>query len=283
MITEVYADLYFLINTCMDLLCLMITGALLHRRTHRLRAILAAALGGAYALIALLFSLDGLSGILLDAAVALAMCAITFSGKGTTFPSLLKAGGVHVLVSMILGGVMTVLYTLLNRLHLPLDTLHGDGLSVWMFALLSAVAGVMTACGGKFFGLSGKTRSVTVHATIFGTEITLRALVDSGNLLRDPVSGRAVIVADRTLLCRLLPDELARLLSDPLGERTGTFASRLRLIPAGSATGDALLPAILPEQLTVTDGKSTFDGDYLLAAAELGNRLRGFDAVIPLE
>ena len=283
MIAEVYTDLYFLINTCMDLLCLMITGALLHRRTHRLRAILAAALGGSYALLALLFSLAGLPGILLDAAVALAMCAITFSGKGTTLPALLKAGGVYVLVSMILGGVMTVLYTLLNRLQLPLEALHGDGLSVWMFALLSVVAGVMTACGGRFFGLSGKTRSVTVCATVLGTKITLQALVDSGNLLRDPVSGRAVIVADRTLLCNLLPDELAHLLSDPLGERTGAYATRLRLIPAGGATGEALLPAILPERLSVTDGKSTFEGDYLLAAAELGDRLRGFDAVIPLE
>lgn len=285
MVTEVYADLYFLINTCMNLLCLMITGMLLHRRVPRIRAILAAAVGGAYALIALLVSPEGFLIVLSDALMALGMCAITFVGKKGGARTLLKCTAVHFLVSMILGGVMTVLYTLLNRLELPLEALHGDGLSVWTFALLSAVAGVMTARGGALLGISKKTRSVTVHATLFGRALTLEALVDSGNLLCDPVSGRYVIVCDRALLCRTLPKEATALLEAPLsGERaTDEYARRLRLIPARTASGQTLLPAFLPERLSVCDGKECYDADYLLAAAPLGESARGFDAVIPLE
>ncbi len=285
MVTEVYADLYFLINTCMNLLCLMITGTLLHRRVRRVRAILAAALGGVYAVLALFFSPSGILGVLPDAAVALGMCAVAFSGKGSTFPALLKCTAVQFLTSMILGGIMTALYTLLNRLNLPLEVLQGDGLSVWTFALLSAVAGVMTARGGRFFGISKKTKSVTVQASLFGRDLTLRALVDSGNLLRDPVSGRYVIVADRTLLCNALPSDVRKLLDSPLSGHAESekYAKHLRLIPAETASGKALLPAFLPDTLRVNDGRESYDADYLLAAAELGKNARGFDAVIPLE
>lgn len=283
MVTDVYADLYFLVNVCMNLLCLMITGSLLHRRIRRWRAILAASVGGIYALLALLFSLGGILGLLSDVATALCMCAIAFgAGKGSFFP-LCKATAVHFLTSMILGGVMTALYTLLNRLHLPLGMLEGDGASVWTFALLSAVAGLMTARGGRFFGFSQKTRSVSVSATLFGCEITLHALVDSGNLLRDPVSGRSVIVADRESLARQLPEEVRKVLRDPLSATAGIHAERLRLIPAETASGKALLPAFLPERLCVGDGHGTHEADYLLAAAELGERARGFEAIIPLE
>jgi len=285
MAAEVYADLYFLINTCMDLLCLMITGMLLHRRVRRVRAILAASLGGAYAVLALLWSVGGILGVLLDAGVALGMCAVAFGGKGTALRGIVKCTAVQILTSMLLGGIMTVLYTLLNRLHLPLDALEGDGLSVWTFALLSAVAGVMTAHGGRFFGISKKTKSVLVRATILGKEITLRALVDSGNLLRDPVSGRYVIVSDREKLAAALPKEARGLLSSPLSptDTERAAALRLRLIPANTASGQTLLPALLPERLSVSDGRGSYDADYLIAAAELGENARGFDAVIPLE
>ena len=50
---EVYADLYFLVNASMDLLCMMITAAVLHRRAVRWRALLGAAIGGVYAVAAL--------------------------------------------------------------------------------------------------------------------------------------------------------------------------------------------------------------------------------------
>lgn len=283
MVTDVYADLYFLVNVCMNLLCLMITGSLLHRRTRRWRAILAASLGGVYALAALLLSLGGILGVLSDVGMALCMCAVAFgAGKGSLLP-LCKATAVQFLTSMILGGVMTALYTLLNRLELPLEMLKGDGLSVWTFALLSAVAGLMTARGGRFFGFSKKTRSVTVSATILGCEVTLRALVDSGNLLRDPVSGRSVIVADRKKLEALLPDGARELLAHPLTAQDLTYAKQLRLIPAETASGRALLPAFLPSHLSIRDGKSVHGADYLVAAAELGEHARGFDAIIPLE
>ena len=282
---EIYADLYFLINFGMDTVCLMITAALLHCRVRRWRVILAASCGGLYSLASLLLGLGGPLGLLLDCVAALGICALAYAEKKGRLRRLLQITGVQFLTSMLLGGVMTVLYTFLNRLHLPLDTLQGDGLSVWTFALVTAVASVTTLRGGKWMGLSAKSEYVTVTAVLFDRQITLRALVDSGNLLRDPVSGKSVIVANREKLLPLLPPALQRadasrdwspLLSDY------ELARHIRLIPTETATGKGLLPAILPQALTLTRGKESFTADYLIAVTDLGTAGKKFDAVISL-
>jgi len=282
---SVYIDLYVLINFSMDLLCLMIVGSLTHRRVRRLRAILAASVGGLYAAASLLLGLDGVLGFVGDAGFAILLCVIAFHTRGERPRATLKSAAVFVLVSMLLGGIMTGLYSLLNRLHLPLETLQGDGLSVWIFALLTAVAGVATARGGAFLGFSKKTTHVTVNAVLFGHPVQLCAMVDSGNLLRDPVSGKSVIVADVKRLEQVLPPDLVRALhhGDPLSWlSTYENAKRARPIPTQSATGQSILLALVPDSLTLTADGNTYPADYLIAPSPLGSSAKGFDAVISL-
>lgn len=286
--TEVYIDLYFLINASMDFLCMLITGRLLHRCMAMWRLLLGAVLGGVYAAFALLLGFSGVLGFLLDCVTAILLAAIVFASRGVRIWRVLQSALVYVLVSMVLGGIMTALYTWLNRMELPFEALQGDNLSVWLFGLLALVAGIATSRGGRFLGLSQKTRSVTVKAVLFGRSVELRAMVDSGNLLRDPVSGRGVIVADRERLRAALPSDLLK--EGKEGERavfswldrSSKHASQVRLIPTYTATGSGLLVAVVPDRLTVREGKECYTADYLIAASSLGESAQGFDAVIPL-
>lgn len=285
MIQEVYIDLYFLINVSMDLLCLMITAFLLHRAVKRRRACLAALIGGGYAVLSLLLSLSGLLGFLSDIAAAVVMCAVAFWERKASFFGILQCALVQSLVSMMLGGIMTALYSLLNRLNLPFDALTGDGLSVWTFALLTAVASIATVRGGKLFGLSQKTKSVTLHIVLFKKEVTLQAMVDSGNLLRDPISGKSVIVAELSALSQTLPGALLEAYeSNDFGTWLSVYenAKCIRPIPTHTAAGDTLLFAIVPDSVTVTCQGKTYSADYLIAPTRLACNTNGFDAVIAL-
>lgn len=285
---DVYADLYFLINSGMDLLCLMLSATILHRRLSVWRALLASALGGIYAVVSLLLVWDGFGGFLADCVMAILICAValwqrTQREQGLGLSSLLKLSGVFVLVSMILGGIMTALYSILNKLELPLSLLEGDGLSVWTFVIVSAVGGLITARGGRLFGRSQRSRSLTVEATLLGTPVTLRALVDTGNLLRDPVSGRAVIVADVEALSHALPPALAEACRK--GEAIAYLSvckdpRPLRPIATRTASGERLLLAIVPDHLSVRDGREAYRADHLIAPVPLGEAAQGFDAVI---
>ena len=288
---EVYADLYVLINAGMDLLALMLTAVLSHRRILRRRALLSAFCGGIYALAVLLLDVGGFFGILLDLLAAAGMILIGFAGKRISFRSLARLFAVFVLISALLGGIMTALYYWLNQLHLPSEFGQGDGISVWMFSLLAIAAAVMTLRGGRFFGVSGKAREMAVEAVLFGKPIRLRAMVDSGNLLTDPVSGKAVIVADWKRLRGLLPPQLFRPVNDPARLRWMSDyenARRVRLIPTRTATGEGVMTAVLPDALTLIESPPRKSGreqshpaDYLIGFADLGASAADFDALIP--
>ena len=277
---EVYADLYVLVNAGMDLLCFMITAMLMHRKILRRRAIPAAILGGLYALGVLLIGASGMWAIVLDLLAMLLMCTIVFCSRRETFFFLLKITAVNVIVSAFLGGIMTALYAWLNRLDLPMEVLEGDGISVWIFAVLAAISGFLTARGGMFFGISRKTRSVTVEATLFGAHVTLSAMVDSGNFLKDPMGGRGVIVAERKRIAHVLPKNFP---AEGELNRSAELATKLRLIPTKTATGDGILEAIVPDELVIVDRDGRHKADYLIAPISLGESARGFDALVPLE
>lgn len=280
MVQEVYADLYVLINACMDLLCLMLTASLLHRKIMRRRALLGAAVGGLYALGVLLVGLSGGWGIVLDLLAALGICACVFAEKRLRFVTLIKCTAAYALISALLGGIMTVLYTFLNRLKLPLESLRGDGLSGWMLAILAGISALVAWKGGAWLGRSKRTKSVKIEAVILGKPITLLALVDSGNLLRDPVSGRGVIIAEREKLRGVLPEGF-----EEKGGwmRQAEVACRVRMIPTQTATGSGMLTAIVPDSLTVYDGQGAHPSDYLVAPTDLGGKAKEFDALIPMD
>lgn len=285
---EVYVDLYFLINACMDLLGLLLTAILLHRRIRRWRAVASACLGGLYAVASLLLLGGGMLGFAADCLTALIMVLIALppgkeAGAWKKTTRVLKNSAVYALVSMILGGVMTALYSLLNRLELPLDALQGEGPSAFLFALLTLISGLITVKGGRFLGISQKTRSVTLHITMFEKNVTLSALVDTGNLLRDPVSGRGVIVAELKSLAHVLPRGLEEAIKT--GDYTKWLSSHqnsriTRLIPTKTANGESLLLAVIPRHLTVDTGKEVYDADYLIAPTPLGDSANGFEALI---
>ena len=279
---EVYLDIYILVNGSMDLLCLILTARLCHAKTTRWRLLAAGAFGGLYAAGSLLLGLSGFWGILADLLAAALLAAIAFWGRGATLWRFLRLVLVIFFVSAILAGLLTLFYWWMNRLSLPIGSLSGDSLSVWIFALLGGLSGILTIRGGRFLGYAGKHREVLLFVDFGAGEGALRALVDSGNLLKDPVSGKGVVVAERKKILPLLPAPLKTSLSrDDLSDWLKEGGGSLRLIPAKSATGERLLPALVPKKLDLDDGKSRVPVDYLVALSDLGARAKNFDALLP--
>lgn len=283
---EVYADLYLLVNACMDLLCVWLTAALLHRRVPRRRAVLAAAFGGSFSLAALLLGADGIGGVLLDLAAGILLAAIAFAHRGERPRAFWRVAAVFLLTSALLGGVMTAIFLLLNRLPFPKEVLTEERVPVWMFALLAGVSAFLTVRGGRMFGFSRKTKAVSMTAVLFGKTVTLRAMVDSANLLRDPVTGKGVILAEETLLRTAIPRGLLLPVGNPARMRLESdpdLARRVCLIPAAGATGTALLTAFRPDSLSLTDDDGTHPCDCLIAPTRLEGRASGFEALLPAE
>ena len=278
---EVYADLLFLVNAGMDGLCFGLTGRILHRRLSRLRILFGAVLGGIYGVGSLFLTVGAPIALGLDIAVCLLMCGIVF-GKG--HPGMRRFLGefaTYSVLSMVLGGVMTALYHLLNRLDVAaLFPADEDSPEIWLFGLLALAGSALTLWGGRALRREAGVQRCRVIVTVGGRRAELEGLVDTGNLLRDPLSGRPVICVARRALSPILPTRLAEALEsgDVEGLAHTADAGRFRIIPAGTATGRGLLNGFLPDEIQIRyirQGRSneevTCGVEAVLAVTELGD------------
>ncbi|MGN0972214.1 MAG: sigma-E processing peptidase SpoIIGA [Aristaeellaceae bacterium] len=110
-------------------------------------------------------------------------------------------------------------------------------------ALLAACCLIPALCGSR--PCSPQPRCATVELTHMGRTITLTALVDSGNLLRDPLTGLPVIVLSRRSARRLTP------LPAP-----GQLLPGMRLISVRTAAGPALMAIFRPRCVRVLAGSA---------------------------
>lgn len=284
----VYADLLFFINFSMDFLCFYISARLLHERIKPLRTVLGAAMGALYAVLAVLWQGSGVLALAADLLVCVLMCAIAFLPRRCPWGRFFRFAILYVVVSMLMGGVMTALFSLMNRLSLPPEGIGAeDDVSVWVFGLLAALSGALTLFSGRLWRRESARQTARLDIVYRDREVRLRAMVDSGNLLRDPLAGQCVVVVDAKAAKDLFDEGLLPLLLS--GEITRCTDPRrlkgLRFISADSATGRRMMCALSPDKMTLWDG----DGHprevkaLFTPASGLSEGADGYEALIPSE
>lgn len=169
---EVYLDVVILLNFLVDFLLLLGTNRLCGYPMGWGRAALAAGLGGIYGGVCLLPGFT-FAGNFLWRCVSLALMAVIAFGLTG---SALRRGLVFALLSMALGGVALGL---------------GDG-GFW--ALVAGAACIFALCALGFRGRIGGKNYVPVELSYGENRVRLTALQDTGNTLRDPVTGKPVLV-----------------------------------------------------------------------------------------
>ena len=273
----VYADLLFLIDFSMDLLTFYIVSKILRRRISLLRTVSAAAMGGIYS-VATLSLPKGFFSVLFGLFVCFVMCMTALlSKRWENFAKMPLYTGLFFVVSSLLGGMMTAFYSMLNRNPLTPEADKND-LSLWVFAIGALASGAATLMGSNLLSRTSKSRRGELKITIGGRQESFSGLSDSGNLLRDPIGGKAVIILDRDKAEHTFP-----LLFRRKGAIPSELAVRVRMIPVTTAAGSGLLTAVRPDKITLSYDGEEREIEALVAASKGQISGGGADAVIPLD
>lgn len=226
----IYIDTLFLLNAIIDYLLLLAAARVAGEPLARLRFAVAGMIGGAYAVFIFVFPIleENLFKILLG-------CLMILVAYGKS-RRLFRQGLIFLALSFAFaGGVLAI--SLLGGQGLMLESgVYYSGMDL-KIVLLSA--------GFCYFLLSVLFRNFAMHSPITGDllsldlriddkEISLTALVDTGNTLQDPLSGMSVIVAEGACLFPFFQNNISLGdLSHPMLflERNTEYQNRLRLLP----------------------------------------------------
>ena len=217
---QIYLDLVVILNFVVDFLLLLGTNRLSGFPAAAGRTAAAAALGALYSGGCMLPRLRFLGGLVWRI-VSLAGMAVIAFGWGK---SAWKRSGVFVILSMALGGVAVSV---------------GKG---YFMSLVLAAVGVWLLCRVAFGGQVGGREYVPVELTHEGKTVSIIALKDSGNTLRDPITGEPVLVISGDVAQRLTGLTQSQLRS-PMDTLMRRPVPGLRLIPYRSVgqSGSMLL------------------------------------------
>lgn len=177
---SVYLDLVIILNFLVDFLLLVGTNRLAGYPNGIKRCLLSAVLGGLYAGCCMIPGFHFLGNGLWRIVFLLVMGGVAFGWNR----SAIQRGAVFLLLSMALGGAAAGLNTK------SFWTLVGAGVTVFLL------------CRMGFRG--GQKEYVPIELTWHDRRMNLIALRDTGNNLRDPITGESVLVAGADVAEKLL-------------------------------------------------------------------------------
>lgn len=279
----VFGDILFFVNFCMDFQCLFLAAKLLHRPFHVWRSAIFASVGAVYAVAALFFSTSGAIAFFLDLAVCYLMCFGAFyekrAGTGRVFSIFLVYFG----VSFAVGGAMSGMASLLSHLSLPVS--ESADVSSGLFFLLAAVGGASTFLWGRLTARrAGETRAM-LRVTLDGVTAEFSGMVDTGNLLVDPISAKPVVLIAARAAERLLSPSVLGLLRrgdvSMLSRTPPETARRIRACPTVGATGEGMLLAIAPDGAALLTPRGEESVSVLIAPVSLHTGFDGAEALLP--
>ena len=122
-----------------------------------------------------------------------------------------------------------------------------------------------------------------------GKKATLLCLCDTGNLLREPISGRPCAVATPESLSALLPPYILSGLKDGVpADRMilkckDESARSLRMIPAHTASGSSILLGFIPDAVYVDLGRGKKRVEAAIAIGQVTASGDSICALLPSE
>lgn len=282
----VYGDVLFLVNASIDFLVLFMAGYFLHIKRRLFRLVLSSLVGGIYGVIILLPALTWWGTLFIHFFMAFILCLIAYApvGRKIFFSLFLSFFG----AALLLGGVLTAFYGFLaNVFETNSTNAINSAKKAEFFLLYAAISALLVFFGGRVFSKKRNKREMMVEIWEGEKNIICCCLVDSGNLLTDPLSGKPVILVRRKEALSIISGEYLTSFEQGIEENRIPLHMRrkMRVILAHSAIGKKILFGYIPDNIFLYGRereKNKYEVDAILAIAEDGTKdFAGYSGIIP--
>ena len=239
----IYIDIVLIENLVMNLIILLATGIILKEKLKPIRLILASLLGAIYTIISYISSLKIYASFIFKIVLSVLIIYIAFNPQ--TIKKLWKDLILFYLTSFVFGGVAFALIYMVK----PQEILMKNGLFLGTYPLKTVMLGAIVSFIIMIIAFTIVKAKITkkdifckIEIGFDGKKIETTAMIDTGNMLKDPITNTPVIVVEHTLLYESMPKEILNNLDEILGgdfekipeKIRKEYVPKLKLIPFSS-------------------------------------------------
>ena len=239
----IYLDVVIVENLIMDAMIIYATAIVLKVKIRHLRIIISSLIGAIYSVLSYISDLEIYNNLFLKIFLSIVMVYIAFSPQN--IKTLMKQILIFYLTSFLFGGVAFALIYVIK----PQEILMKNGLFLGMYPLktvflgaIVATAILITAFKVVKSNITKKDMMCNISIELNNKTVNIKTMIDTGNMLKEPISGLPVIVVENTALYELIPKEILDNLDDILGgdfqkipdNIKSTYIAKLKWIPYSS-------------------------------------------------
>lgn len=269
----IYADILFCLNLLVNYFLLLAAGRFCRIRLKRRRVLLAAAFGALYAMVLFIDGIPPWALLLSKLLVSAIMLRIAFVFAGAW--QFAREYIIFFVVNFLFAGLMLALWLCAA----PAGMVFYNGIVYFNISTVTLVAFTAISYGlAELFSRLYKRRGTegtdyTVVLELAGRQALLAGFLDTGNTLREPYTGYPVAVCDAAALSGVLPKPALALLAKE-GGSTAVFEElqalcggvMFKLVPYTSVGYSGILPAFMPQRLTLQNGGNTYVSENVYIA-----------------
>ena len=261
----IYIDVVLIEYLIMNYIILLATGLILKIKIKHIRLIIGSLLGAIYTIIGYMGILEIYSSFILKIILSIMIVYIAYYPQ--TLKKMWKELLFFYLTSFVFGGVAFSLIYIVK----PQEIIMKNGLFLGTYPLKTVILGaivafviIITAFKIIKSKISKKDLICEITVEIEGKKIITKALIDTGNMLKEPITNTPVVVIERTLLYDVIPKEILNHLEEIIGgdfekipeDIKNKYVSKLKLIPYSSlGKQNGMLLGIKAKKLIIVKGE----------------------------
>ena len=275
----------------MNSIIIYATSIILKFKPKMIRVVISSAIGSIYAIITYVTELSIYTSIISKGILAIVMVYIAFNPQN--MKNMWKQLVIFYLTSFVFGGVALYLIYFIK----PEDVFIKNGIFVGDYVLKAIFLGAIIAfiiikISIKFIKtkINAKDMLCKIKIKLNGKEIETKAMIDTGNLAKEPITNTPVVIVESSLLEKVLPKEILNSIDNILaGKLDGVkeeYISRLRCIPFSSlGKQNGMLLGIKADEIVVEkEEENKISKNVIIGVYERSLTKRGeYRALIGLE
>lgn len=270
----IYIDVVLMENLIMNYIILLATGVILKTKIKHFKIIISSLIGAIYTILAYVITIPIYSSFFMKFLLSIIIIYVAYNPQNVK--KMWKILIVFYLTSFVFGGAAFALIYIVK----PQDILMKNGLFLGTYPMKSVVlAGIIgfiiivTAFKIVRNRITKRDIYKNVKIEIDGKQIHLNAILDTGNMLKDPITGSPVIVVEKSILYEILPIELLDNIENILGGNLEKipesikkqYIKRLKFIPFSSlGRQNGMLVGIKPNFIEIMDEQNSLKREDII-------------------